>query len=396
MKRTLLLLLSVSAMLFPLHPAVNSGDLVYLYDFLEKNHPDFYNSIDEDDARAILNEEKMKTEMKQDDEVAFFFSLQHIASIPHDSHTGMMLTSELFYMLSAFPVVFDFFSDDLVVTAIESSHSSFLAARVESINGVDADEIIKRAAEIIPHDNDVYLKLQLKNNYLSFAQFYSAIGIDADEMILSFADGTSLTLEKMPYEQFASASFAYLRQAYPDTLGQGSYYSAYALPDPDILLINYHVCAEMPNFPFRDFASAVSYLIDENKYSRAVIDLRYNGGGNSEVINPLIDVLKEKDVEVFVLIDEGTFSSAVLNALMLKEELGAIFVGRPSGGSASHYGELKSGTLPYSGLSFNYSTKFFDSGFSGPLMPDILIEKDIDDYRRGVDTDLRVLGFLEK
>ena len=379
MKRILLLLLSVSALLFRLHSAVSSGDLTYLYDFLEKNHPDFYNSLSESEARAILDEEIVKTGMNPDDEVSFFFSLQHIASIPHDSHTGMMLTSDLFYKMSAFPVVFDFFSDDLVVTTIESSNSAFLAASVESINSVDVDEIIRRAAEIIPHDNDVYLKLQLKNNYLSFAQFYSAIGIDADDMTLSFADGTSLTLEKIPYEQFVSTSFAYLRQAYPDTLGQGSYYSAYALPDPDTLLINYHACAEMPNFPFSDFASAVSDLIDENGYSRIVIDLRYNGGGNSEVINPLIAVLKEKDVEVFVLIDEGTFSSAVLNALTLKEELG-----------------LKSGTLPYSGLAFSYSTKFFDNGVSGPLMPDILIEKDIDDCRRGIDTDLRVLGFLEK
>lgn len=396
MKRIILLILSVSCLLFPLYPAVSSGDLTYLYDFLEKSHPDFYNSLSESEARAILDEEIVKTGMNPEDEVSFFFSLQHIASIPHDSHTGMMLTSDLFYKMSAFPVVFDFFSDDLVVTTIESSHSAFLAGTVESINGVDVDEILRRAAEIIPHDNDVYLKLQLKNNYLSFAQFYSAIGIDADDMTLSFADGTSLTLEKIPYEQFASTSFAYLRQSYPDTLGQGSYYSAYALPDPDTLLINYHASAEMPNFPFRDFVTAVSDLIDENGYSRIVIDLRYNGGGNSEVINPLIDVLKEKDAEVFVLIDEGTFSSAVLNALTLKEELGAVFAGRPSGGSASHYGELKSGTLPYSAMAFSYSTKFFDNGVSGPLMPDILIEKDIDDYRNGIDTDLRVLGFLEE
>ena len=396
MKRILLLLLSVSCLLFPLYPAVSSGDLSYLYDFLEKSHPDFYNSLSESEARTILDEEIVKTGMNPDDEVSFFFSLQHIASIPHDSHTGMMLTSDLFYKMSAFPVVFDFFSDDLVVTTIESSHSAFLAGTVESVNGVGVDEIIGRAAGIIPHDNDVYLKLQLKNNYLSFAQFYSAIGIDADDMTLSFADGTSLTLEKIPYEQFVSTSFAYLRQSYPDTLGQGSYYSAYALPDPDTLLINYHACAEMPNFPFRDFVTAVSDLIDENGYSRIVIDLRYNGGGNSEVINPLIDVLKEKDAGVFVLIDEGTFSSAVLNALTLKEELGAVFAGRPSGGSASHYGELKSGTLPYSAMAFSYSTKFFDNGVSGPLMPDILIEKDIDDYRNGIDTDLRVLGFLEE
>lgn len=395
MKRILILLFCVFLLPLPLYSVINSEDLVYLYEFLEENHPSFYNSIDESEARAILEEEIAEAEKKQEDESSFFFSLQHIASIPHDSHTSMALTYELFLSEHVFPIVFDFFSDELVVVAIESYSSSFLSKTVDSINGVSVEEIISKACEMIPHDNDVHLKLELKNNYLSFAEFYAAIGIDSDDMRISFSDGTTLTLDKMSYSLFSSIDFAYLRNGYPDTLGMKNYYSAYKLPDSDALLINYHLCAEIPDYPFRDFALDVSHLIDEYEYGKIVIDLRYNSGGNSEVINPLVEVLKEKDVEVFVLIDEGTFSSAVLNALMLKNELDAIFVGRPTGGSASHYGEILSGTLPDSGLGFTYSTKFFDCGISGPLMPDILIEKDIDDYINGVDTDLKALGFLD-
>ena len=395
MKRILILLFCVLLLPLPLYSVINSEDLVYLYEFLEENHPSFYNSIDESEARVILEEEIAKTEINSENDSSFFFSLQHIASIPHDSHTSMALTYELFLSENVFPIVFDFFSDELVVVAIESCSSSFLSKTVESINGVSVEEIISRAGEMIPHDNDVHLKLELKNNYLSFAEFYTAVEIDSDDMRISFSDGTVLTLEKMPYSLFSSIDFSYLRKGYPDTLGLECYYSAYKLPDPEALLINYHLCADMSDYPFRDFALDVSRLIDEYEYGKIVIDLRYNSGGNSEVIKPLVEVLKEKDVDIFVLIDEGTFSSAVLNALTLKNELDAIFVGRPTGGSASHYGEIKSGTLPNSGLGFTYSTKFFDFGISGPLMPDILIEKDIDDYIDGVDTDLKALGFLD-
>ena len=50
--------------------------------------------------------------------------------------------------------------------------------------------------------------------------------------------------------------------------------------------------------------------------------------------------------------------------------------------------------ITYSSFSFSYSTKFFDGGQSGPLQPDILIEKNIDDYIRGTDTDLKALGLI--
>ena len=75
MKRIILLLLSVSAMLFPLYPAVSSGDLTYLYDFLEKTHPDFYNSLSESEARAILDEEIVKNGMNPEDEVSPAYSI---------------------------------------------------------------------------------------------------------------------------------------------------------------------------------------------------------------------------------------------------------------------------------------------------------------------------------
>ncbi len=97
---------------------------------------------------------------------------------------------------------------------------------------------------------------------------------------------------------------------------------------------------------------------------------------------------------MYVLIGEGTFSSAILNAIELKTRLDATLVGRPTGGSVSHYGELESGTLPSSGLGYTWSSKYFDNGFEGPLLPDITVALSLDDYIQGIDTDLLALGLI--
>ena len=139
-------------------------------------------------------------------------------------------------------------------------------------------------------------------------------------------------------------------------------------------------------------------ISSERGCRKIIIDLRYNGGGNSEIIRPLIDGLKEikrsDDIAIYVLIGEQTFSSAILNAEMLKDQLGAVLAGNPTGGSASHYGEVITDALPYSGIPFQYSTKYFRNKIKGPIIPDIMIEENIDDYVNGIDSALKALGLI--
>ena len=137
----------------------------------------------------------------------------------------------------------------------------------------------------------------------------------------------------------------------------------------------------------------------DSNVSDVVLDLRYNAGGDSSVINPLVDALEriqdERGLEVYVLIGEDSFSSAILNALTLRERLGAVLVGRPTGGSVSHFGELDSFVLPDTGLTCWYSTKWFDNGEKGPLLPDIYTPRHIEDYRTGRDGALVQLGVVQ-
>jgi Peptidase family S41 len=60
----------------------------------------------------------------------------------------------------------------------------------------------------------------------------------------------------------------------------------------------------------------------------------------------------------YVLIGRRTFSSAMMNALQLREQTNATLVGEPTGGTPNSYGEVLSFRLPFSNLVIGYSTKY--------------------------------------
>ena len=62
-------------------------------------------------------------------------------------------------------------------------------------------------------------------------------------------------------------------------------------------------------------------------------------------------------------------------------------IGEPSGGSYQHFGEIKRISLPGSGATFIYSTKYHSLSDTkrGSIIPDILIKYTIDDYAESRD-----------
>ncbi|MBM4015806.1 MAG: hypothetical protein FJ293_12700 [Planctomycetes bacterium] len=130
-----------------------------------------------------------------------------------------------------------------------------------------------------------------------------------------------------------------------------------------------------------------------------IIDLRWNGGGNSLVIQPLLRLLgrqrelREKGV-LFVAIGEDTFSSAMMNAVELRRGFGALLVGTPTGGKPRSYGEIKFLRLAQSGLEVSYSTRFFELApdDSPSVLPDLAAPAALAHWREGRDPVLEAIA----
>ncbi len=374
----------------------HNEDMVHLFSELSENHKNFFNNVRKKDAYDILSSLLQKKDGSYADE---YFDLLRIAAIAHDSHTTVYADENVLTSMHVLPVAFRKFGDRLSIIAASSEYDMLLGKSISEVNGLAFSSIVELSRDIIPNDNDVFLSSSLYSNYMRMLEFYIYIGIaeSGDETIeITTEDGEKTKVKATAFSE--QPDLTSIQKSLPPTLNPYAIYSAMLLPDEEALLINYHSCSEIDGYPFSAFSDDVLKLIKERNYRKILIDLRYNGGGNSEIIRPLIKGLKkikkEEDIAIYALVGENTFSSAILDAKILKEELDAVLAGTPTGGSASHYGEIKTGSLPYSGIMFQYSTKYFRNREKGPIIPDILIEENIDDYINGTDSTLKALGVI--
>jgi C-terminal processing protease CtpA/Prc len=210
-------------------------------------------------------------------------------------------------------------------------------------------------------------------------------------LTLAKAGGEPFTLTLKPREPNLKDVSAVDELQVPESLARkhpkASYWYEY-LRDSRALYIQYNRCANDPEQSMGDFARELFAATAGHAVDRAIVDLRFNGGGDSRVIGPLKSGLHSRHYPVFVLIGAGTFSSAQDNAIEMRRELSARLVGEPTGEKLNSYGEVRQLKLPNSGLHIQYSTEFFrmqKGNDADALYPDISAPITLADFLAGRD-----------
>lgn len=364
-------------------------DLDQMTEALEKNHKNLYFSISKEEFDAQVSE--LSARIPQLTPEQFCFEAMRISALVGDSHTGAIYPTARKKNLSLLPFEARRFEDGWHITAIDSKYSGYLGWKIEGIGGFDSEEVRQRLAPYVAHDNDVWLDASV-TNILNSADFLTAAGIISDntKAVIKASDGSGdaeFELASVKLERLNSDAFARCDFIAPSTAKEGEYYR---YSDEDgILFIQYNQCSDDPRKSVKKFTEEVSGQLSGK--TAVVVDLRYNSGGNSSLLDNMVTLLSGFDGKKFVLVGEETFSSAILNAYSLKNEADAVIVGTPSGGSANHYGELGSVVLRNSGMLVCYSTKYFENlpgeGIH-PIMPDVEVTHTFEDYVSGIDPEM--------
>ena len=95
-----------------------------------------------------------------------------------------------------------------------------------------------------------------------------------------------------------------------------------------MLYFKYKVCANDPSKPFSTFAATLLSTLDSNPIDTLVYDFRGNTGGDDSVINPLFSGIAQRllrlaanpNFAIYAAIDKGTFSSAMDDAEVFKDQ----------------------------------------------------------------------------
>ncbi len=318
-----------------------------------------------------------------DDELSF--RLIHLIGSAHVAHNGAFPQGGDFS--ARLPLRFNWYPEGLAVNRASQEYAGALGAVVLKIGDETPDQLLVRIAPYISYENDSWLRVRATEFIREEAvlRHFGLIGADGR---------VAMTLEKPGQPPFTVS--VGLADAMPKLISitdglhipiplsqshlSKSYWYKY-LDDSQTLYIQYNECENDPKLSFKDFTKQVLDEVDSHPIKRVMLDLRFNGGGDSSVIDPLQDGLAARTKSIgrlYVLIGPWTFSSAMMNAHNLQQginsygrhnNLKATLVGEPTGDGLNTYGNIKQFELPNSKIAVYYTTKFFGNQKAAPMTP---------------------------
>jgi tetratricopeptide (TPR) repeat protein len=328
------------------------------------------------------------------------------------------------------PVKFYSFTEGLFVTAVASpEHRRLLGARLEAIGGRPVDELLAAVEPLISRDNDQQVRW-LGPELLRWTPLLHALGLIADpgravlRVAIAGGGSESVTIESVvsgprDYPLIAPPpSLTRPRPAgwlsLPDTLPEPlplylrnssvRYWFEY-LREPAVVYFQFNGVGNQEPEPFADFCARLFGFIDHHEVSKLVIDLRWNGGGNTFLVRQLLHRLigcakVNQRGSLYVIIGRGTFSAAQNTATMIELHTNAIFVGEPSGSRPNFIGEVLAFTLPYSKTTVNVSDLYWQTSWPTDhrpwIAPELYVPPAFEAFSRNADPAMEaILGCEE-
>ena len=269
-------------------------DLLLYVDMLGETHPYYADEAN----RAKLNKraKRMYKECSKIDNIRDFKAyMQRFASSLHDGHTAIYYWKDL---NTIFPLGLDIdgYNPDIINITSEE-HRDLLGKEVVEINGYPVKQVLNMARPLVSADNDVNFE-KLVTQYLMFAQFWQMLGMNDKELHLTFTDGSTAT---MPAINKQSLKIAQLQRNTSNriTTQRGVLFDYTIFEAEGICYMQFNQFADRvthPNYPqlarFDDTMRDMMAEMEAKGIETLVVDLQYNGGGNSSLGTVLLSWLQ--------------------------------------------------------------------------------------------------------
>ena len=304
-------------------------DLDELVSFLEQTHPHLYRNIGKEDFYKEIDRIKSLYLTKNQ----FQLELMKLFAKVKDPHTTVNIPT--------FNIPFKIkpIGDKLyIVDDYVNEPSQFIEKYISSINGIPVNKYIEKFNIYISYDTESWKKT-CYCDLLSNLAFLKMVESDKP-IVFELTDEKDNSVVPMNVDEESKKPRVKkeekLTRKFDDQSGT--------------MYIQYGTCGDIEEIKNSDFIKQTIDDLSKSPTKKVVVDLRDNHGGNSIFAIPLIDVLKTYP-DVDVLVDGGTFSSAFMTAVNLKN-IGAKIIGSETGMAENHFGncakhELPSGIVVY-------------------------------------------------
>ncbi|AZR73027.1 hypothetical protein BBF96_06215 [Anoxybacter fermentans] len=395
------------------HPALNEGPLLNAFNERAKA------------ALAHINHPMTRFD--------FYLLAGDLVNSLKDAHTLLWIKSN-----RRLPLMFRWVNDGIVIVG-KPGLPIQKGDQLIRLGGLAPEELLEKLRILIPAENDFWIK-RMGERYLISDFFLKSFKLltpdETVKLTLKHANGEIYTIELPLKTTQAKLNYKPKRHWFGWKLNTEYGYGLFWLDK----------CENTPEYKkaVDEFFTAVK----ESGIKRIAIDVRYNSGGNSRVINAFLKYLPAKTIhefrseirfspqaiekrgysklfplfraiykllwnnksntprpsdpnlifngKVFVLTSWQTFSSGNWIAVLLKDNKLATIVGEPTGNAPSSFGDILIFETPNLQLKFSVSHKYFarpnpKADFANTLKPDVFIPTTINDIRKGRDPQLEWL-----
>ena len=353
-------------------------DLQYLAKELPRRHKNAFHSVSKEQfERAVAD---LDTAIPSLQEHEILVGLRRIVAMVGDAHTALAPPRTF----SPYPLTLHWFGNDLRVLRTTTEYKRALGTRVVGIGDLSLAEAAARINTIIPRESDQFLRYS-NVSYMPLAEVLHALkivpSVQQAQWTFEDAEGRRFSLDFKPVSTGAKVEWLSTLKEVPLYRQQWDQLMwVRLLPEAQTVYLNLRVYPDAETF--KRVSAEMFKLLDTPQAKRLIIDVRQSFGG--DFLRFRSHILKElrnrtafrKPNSLFVIIGRSTVSAAMVSAIDLRKEMGAMLVGEPSGSKPNSYSENDEFTLPNSRIGVSYSTRYYklQDTDTPSLMPDKLID----------------------
>lgn len=325
----------------------------------ESFHLNFYLNHSKEELYDYINQ--MLTHININNDYDFYYLMKCIIkymSSFSDSHTMIHKDDN-----TRFPIRFKVVNNNVYID--RCFDKKMLRKKIKKINGININEIITEIANCTSYGTNGWLLSNIEGKLCSKNDLLSLPCMNSKDSKIVFE-----------LENDEKISFDINEKYDSETIYPKKEIEQYSVID-NMLVFKYPSCKEN----YKPDINKIEEIITENNIEKFVLDLRDNSGGDSNVIEPLIKYLSNKNLELFTLVDRGVFSSGRFAAIDMKR-IGSKIVGEEIGTPINCFGYVSgNGITPNSNIHFNFARVYWyeDNGYmKGIYTKEELIKKDKD------------------
>lgn len=405
-----------------------SADIDTLIHTLSEVHPNIYSKISENSLNSQIADLKANLQ-DSTDAIELYKNLAPIIAHIGDAHTTMVLPyREVMIKAGKYIPVFPTIDSNTGRMYVKASVGNCVPydSEILSINGISAKDMVDKMLTFVSGEREFFRLTMIDNNVMGLFHML----FPSPEYTIKYA-GTDCNEEKTVTLQAVEADKLNAGLVLSPKImklledhGGDAPYTFRILDGNKVAVMNFDACMDINGMQV--FADSMFTTLRDQGIKGLIIDVRYNGGGNSNVGDVLLKYIAPRPFaqygktlvritprtialtgnryekpdtlfypenpasfheplpvenrfcgKVYLLISHTTFSSASSFAWAFKEVGCGTVIGEETGSMSVHYGDVISFMLPNSGLAVNVSHKRFwlpgaDENDIHGVMPDIV------------------------